>query len=813
MKKLLWCFLTLLCTTLFAQPAPPPRHLTRERSYHVVHYKLILSIDTRKKTCQGDAVITLTPLRPQFDAVLFDAADLQVSRVTLDDKPLVSSISGDTLSISLSKPYTFTDTLTLDIKYSVVDPKKGLYFIQPDSGNPRGQWQAWTQGEAEDNHYWFPCYDYPNDLSTSETIVTVDDQLTAVSNGSLLEKTLDKKHHTATFHWLESKPHVSYLISLAVAQYVNVEDSAGSLPIENYVYPHEEDDAVRSFGNTSSMIEYFSKKINFPFPWEKYGHALVENFMFSGEENVSISTITDHTIHDARADLDYSSDPLVAHELAHQWWGDLVSFRDWSHAWLSEGFATFFEMAYEEHAHGHDVGAKVLHDAQQLVVNSDRFDSRRPTVCDRYNNPMELFDNRIYQKGACVLHMLRYVLGEELFWKSLDYYVHKFAFHNAETNDLKVAIEEATGYNLQWFFDEWLYHAGYPEFFVQTSWDKSTQSVFVTVKQQQKIDSLTPVFRTPVDIEVWVHDVPQTYRVEITQREERFSFPAYQQPQLVIFDKGGQLLKREVFQKSLDEWLYQLQHAEEGMDRLAALEELQWVVDSSRVRMAVEKGALEDYFPEVRRDATWALGDVKSTDETDNLIKAYGDRESGVRVASVTSLGKHRGEKVVSTLTHAFERDSSYVVAAAALRSLVLADSVHRREYLSKALLRDSYNEGIRSAALQCFAEIGDREAIDTIIAYTHPGHRRDLRIQAIRSLGSLWNGRDDILQYIFRYLKDPSYFVRRSTVDVMARIGNAEVLHRLKEFSTEETDPRLVKVVREAIQRVEDALNRKDSH
>lgn len=805
--------LIIISGAVFSQQNVPPLHATRERTYHVVHYKLLLSVDVRGKECRGDAIITLVPLRPQFDTVRFDAAEMTIHRVAMQDMILASSLAADTLSVALDKPYGLADTLTLDINYSVTAPTKGLYFIQPDSGYPEKQWQAWTQGEANDNHYWFPCYDAPNDLSTSETIITVDDQFTAVSNGLLVEKTSDKKHHKSTFHWIESKPHVSYLISLAVGNYTDITDSLGSLPIENYVYPFQEPDAMRSFGNTPSMIDFFSGKIGYPFPWEKYGHALVEDFMFSGEENVSISTITDRTIHDARAHLDYSSDPLVAHELAHQWWGDLVSFRDWSHAWLSEGFATYFEMVYEEHAHGHDYAAKVLHDAQQLVVNSDKFDNRRPTVCARYNAPIELFDNRIYQKGACVLHMLRYILGDELFWKSMTHYVNKFAFQNAETNDFKIAIEEVTGYNLQWFFDEWLYHAGYPDFLIQTSWDQRTQSVNVIVKQQQRIDSLTPVFRMPVDIEVWVHDVPETYHVEITKQVENFSFPAYQQPQLVIFDKGGQLLKRETFIKSRDEWLYQLQHAEDGIDRLAAIDELQWTVDSGMVRNVLEHMMMDDNYPQVRRDATWAIGDVKSADESDALIKAYGDREAVVRAASVTSLGRYKGEKITTLLHHAFEKDSSYVVAAAALRSLVSADSVHRKEYLKEGLRRDSYNENIRSVALQCFSDIGDKEALDTVVSYTRYGVDRNIRVQAIRSLGAIWGNREDVVQYLFRYLTDPSYFVRRSTLDVLGKIENKLVLDRLRQFVATERDGRLVKVAGEVIAKLEVSLQKKESH
>ena len=527
-----FCILVLISSTfvLAQETQAPSLHPTRERMYHVLHYKLNLAFDVKGKTCKGEASIRLVPLRPNLDEIDLDAAELAISRVLLDDSRLEFNQSGDTLAVALGRPYGIRDTLTLGITYSVASPKRGLYFIQPDSGYPNSQWQAWSQGEQEDNHYWFPCYDHPNDLATSEVIATVDDNFTAVSNGKLVSVHLDPANHSATFHWMESLPHVSYLISIAIAEYADVSDSWGDIPIHNYVYANRKTDGMRSFGKTSRMLEFFSSKTGYRYPWEKYGHALVQDFMYSGQENVSVATITDKTLHDARAHLDNSSDPLVAHELAHQWFGDLVSFKDWSHSWLSEGFASYFEMLFAEYDKGHDSGFKEIADAQTSVVNSDRLDKRRPTVTSCYINPGDLFDNRIYAKGACVLHMLRFTLGDELFWKSINHYLEKFAFRNAETNDFKVAIEEATGYNLEWFFDEWLYKAGYPEFDIASHWDAQTRAVQLTIRQIQKTDSLTGIFRVPVDIEVWVHDQPTTYHIEINQKEETFSFLAYQEP-------------------------------------------------------------------------------------------------------------------------------------------------------------------------------------------------------------------------------------------------------------------------------------------
>ncbi|MBI1805387.1 MAG: HEAT repeat domain-containing protein [Ignavibacteriae bacterium] len=814
MKQCFYVLFVFWSSFVLAQESqPPPAHATRERTYDVLHYKLNLTFDVRGKSCQGDAAIMLVPLRPGLDTIDLDAAGLNVTRITLEDSKLEYILSGETLAIALGKPYGIHDTLTLSIRYSVTSPKKGLYFIQPDSGYPNKQWQVWSQGEQTDNHYWFPCYDAPNDKATSEVIATVDDGFTAVSNGKLVSVKHDTNNHTATFHWIESKPHVSYLISVAIGEYVTVSDSWNDCPIDNYVYARQKSDAMRSFGKTPAMLEYFSSKIGYRYPWEKYGHALVHDFMYSGQENVSISTITDRTIHDARAHLDNSSDALVAHELAHQWFGDLVSFRDWSHSWLSEGFASYFEMLFQEYDKGRDAGWKEISDAQTAVVNSDRFDKRRPTVTNRYVNPSDLFDNRIYQKGACVLHMLRFILGDELFWKSINHYVEKFAFKNVETNDFKIAIEEATGYNLDWFFDEWLYKAGYPEFDITSRWDDQSRTVQLTVRQAQRTDSLTGVFRTPVDIEVWVHGEPVIYHVEITKQNETFSFPAYQEPQLVLFDQGNWILKKVNFQKPIEQWIFQLEHAQEGVDRLKAIDELTWVADSLPVRKALEHAMLEDHFSDVRREATWALGDAKKIVEPDSLLLAYGDRESKVRVAAVTALRQFHDDRVLKTLRYAFSKDSSYAVAAAALRSLTLLDSMQRKQYLAEALKRDSYNEVIRSTALDMLAGIGDDSALELVKSYSTYGIERNVRLQAIRLLGKVWGTHEDVFLYILRYLNDPSFQVKRALLDVLGGSGNPVALGPLNKFLERESDSRLLKGAREAIEKIQQAQHDKSGH
>lgn len=814
MKNLTFLFVLLVSRSLLAQEGVSlTEHFARERTCDVLHYKVNVDIDEKTKVCRGDVSISFVPLRSSFAFVDFDAAEMAIDRVQLNGQSVEFKHHGDTLTIDLGKEYGLRDTLSVNIHYVVTSPKQGLYFVRPDSGYAKKQWQIYSNGETTENHHWFPCYDFPNDMATSEMIVTVNENWTAISNGKLIDVKKDAKRHKATYHWYEGRPHVSYLISLVAGEYVEVKDSWGTVSLSYYVYKYQKDDAMRSFAKSPKIMDFFSTKIGYPYPWEKYAQSVVQDYFLGGQENVSATTLTDGTIHDARAHLDISSDGLVAHEMAHQWFGDLMTCRDWSHLWLNEGFASYFDILFQEYDKGIEVALKSIYDSQHSVVTSDVGEKRRPSVCSKYVNPSTLFDNRIYGKGACVLHMMRSILGDELFWKAINHYTTKFAFHPVETNDFKIAVEEATGYNLHWFFDEWLYKAGYPEFEVKSKWDNATQSVLVSVTQVQKTDSLTGIFKMPVDIQVWIHDTPIDHRVMVSNANEEFRFPAYQEPQLVLFDKGSTILKKVKCEKSTDEWIFQLRHAEHGVDRIAAIDELRWIVDSAKATEALKLAALEDRLAEVRLNAVWALADAKKTDLSETFLKTYGDNDSKVRSASVTALKNYKGENILGVLQHAFDKDSSYVVAASAMTSLMKSDSLNAKQYARQGLQRDSFREGIRIAALRGLAEVHDDEAFALVKQYTEYGIDRSVRMEALGLMSRKWKEREDVVPYLIQMIDDPSFQVRRASMEMLGNSGSPAGLSPLQRIVDGENDARLVKVSREAIDKIKKAQQEQESH
>jgi aminopeptidase N len=791
-------------------PAPavvvPPLHRPRDRYYDVINYRLTIEADLKTKTVAGEAEVTLAPVRPGLDVVRLDAwSGMKVTRVRVDGTTREFIHSGDTLEIPLGKPRAVTDTLVVAVLYSTTAPPKGLYFSGPDESDPEKPYQVYSQGEMDENHYWFPCYDFPNDRATSEMIATVATPFTATSNGRLVGVQKDASGAKTTWHWKEELPHVSYLVSLTVGEYSLVEDSWRGKPILNYVYKSNAKDAPRSFEKTPAMMDFFSDLTGYPYPWEKYGHTIVQDFIYGGQENVTITTLTDNTIHDARAHLDRNSDGLVAHELAHQWFGDLVSFRDWSEAWLSEGFATYLTLLSEGNINGKDEYSYQLMQTQADVTNADVGDRRRPTVTKRYTDPGSLFDNRIYGKGGCVLHMLRKTVGDTLFLKGLRKYVADYAFKVAETNQFRVVMEEVTGHNLDWFFDQWAYGAGYPKFDVSQKWDEATRTVSVTVTQTQTPDSLTGIFTMPVDILVWVGDDPETYTETITDSVHVFTYPAYREPKLIIFDKGSNILKTATFNKPVSQWVEQLLRAGDAADRVAAVHELRWTVDTPAVKTALLGALIRDEFWGVRYEAALALADSK-VQIGDELVPGYGDRDARVRGAVVRALGNFKGgELAVKTMRHAFDVDSSYVVAANALRGLVKADSANSLPLCLEALSRDSQDDQVRTSALRSLATYKTVPGVaDTVRAYTVRGRARNMRVLAVSLLAKNWPTEDE-LEYVATLLEDPVFHVRRAAIDALGNAGNEDSLEPLRRRLATETNDRLLQSVREAIKKIED--------
>jgi aminopeptidase N len=526
--------ITIAAFSTYAQV--PRRNFNRAQTFDAQNYTIRVSFDRAKKKVFGDTTVSLKPLTAAFRTVELDAVGLVFDSVGLE--PSGASLKYQTLPrkviVTLDKSYGPDDEISIRFKYSAV-PKKGIYFIPADQTHSD---QIWSQGEAEEGRYWFPSFDFPSDKAASEEYVTAQKDETVVGNGELLDK-IENANETATWHYKMSIPHSTYLISLVVGRYAKVTDQYKQTPLGFYVYPGRETTAVNAFGGTKDMIAAFEELTGVPFPYNKYDQTVVAGFKFGGMENITATTMADTAIYLADIELtkSYVTD-LVSHELAHSWFGDLVTCRNWAELWLNEGFATYMEAAYREKAFGHDdYLKKIREDAADFLIDDAKTTKRHGLFNLRAGNVDALFDNSAvtYSKGSAVLHTLREQVGAEAFWRALNIYLNRHKFANVESSDLEKVIEETSGQDLKWFFNQWVYHAGAPRLDIRRTYNNRTKTLVLTIAQTQKIDPLIPAaFRLPLEITIRTASGDTTHTLDITKRLQTFSFKTPQPTELVI---------------------------------------------------------------------------------------------------------------------------------------------------------------------------------------------------------------------------------------------------------------------------------------
>ncbi|HEX8175315.1 MAG TPA: M1 family aminopeptidase [Pyrinomonadaceae bacterium] len=642
------------------QEQTPPRrqmrgteHRRPQRTYDVQHYTIRTRFDVPNKTVYGDTTVMLRPLASGFLSFDLDATGMEFESVKLepDGKALRWTQAPNKLSITLDRSYTASDTVAVRIRYRTT-PEKGLYFVPASPATRYRRYtkpaQIWTQGEPEENHFWFPCYDFPDDKATSEQYITTGANETAISNGELLETT-NNPDGTRTFHWKMEQPHSSYLISMVVGNYVKLTDSYRNIPIEYYTYPGTEAKARAAFGRTPQMMQFFSDRFQFGFPFNKYAQTIVANFIFGGMENITATTQADTEILSGPDDEPSDgADNLVSHELSHSWFGNIATAKDWANLWVNEGFATFFEAAYKEHAAGRDAYMEEMDGNASAYFSEDSYQYRRPIVSNRYLKPVDLFDATLYKKGGVVVHMLREVVGDDVFWKALNAYLNEFKYQNTEARDVQRVFERVSGKNLDWFFDQWLYKAGYPELRVRQSYNPQTRQLALDVEQTQTPDALTPsVFRLPgIEIEIGTTRGRKTERIDVTKRSERFTFTLDSRPRMVVFDKGQRVLKKLDFPQPGEMTVFQLRHSTDAIARKAAAERLAEMEDASLLEderretvEALRQALAHDSFYGVRAAAADALTRFRSDAAMSSaLLEATKDKDSRVRSVAIKGI-------------------------------------------------------------------------------------------------------------------------------------------------------------------------------
>ncbi|MCX6024241.1 MAG: M1 family aminopeptidase [Chloroflexi bacterium] len=706
--------------------------------------------------------------------------------MTVDGAPVSFESTDRKLLIHLAAPLNSGQGATVAVAYETT-PRRGLYFIAPDEGYPDKRRHAWTQGEMEDGRFWFPGYDYPNEKATSEVIATVPEPYFVLSNGKLLETRHDQEGGTKTYHWSQDQPHAPYLITLVAGEYAQVHEEWDGIPIDYYVPPGREDDGLRCFGATPDMVRHFSEMIGVRFVWNKYAQITVSDFIFGAMENTTATTMTENMLHDARAHLDFSADGIVAHELAHQWFGDLVTCRDWSHGWLNEGFATYFDALYTEHHKGRDEFLVQMRGNAETYLAEDGGHYRRPLVTNVYNDPMDMFDRHLYEKGSLVLHMLRNVLGDVLWWKAINHYVTKHQYQWVVTADLQRAIEESTGRNLDWFFQQWVFQAGHPEYKVEYSWDDATHLARVRIEQTQKTDHGTPLFRMPIDLRFTTDSGDQTVTVQVNDKEQSFYFSLPSKPRMVRFDPDFKVLKTLDFAPGKDLLLTQLRQAPDALGRIAAAEGLA-KIGTPDVVEPLNDALRHDSFWAVQAAAARALGQIKTPAALAAVLQGVNLEHPKARRAVMSALGEWKDAAAADALLRVLEAgDASYYVEASAAYALGRTKDGRAFEALVAVLNgKDSHMDVIRTMAFDGLAELKDARAIDVALEWSAYGKPMRVRERAVAALGRLSgefpDRKQELLDRLIDLLEDPWLRLKTEAAAAVEACKDARAIPRARE-------------------------------
>ena len=683
-----------------------PLQSERSRDYDAIHYRVKLRFDEERKIFWGENTITMSPFNDGFNRCVLDAEKYTVTSVKdAMGKKLEFEQPVHQLIVHFPRPYQYKDTLSFTVFYNTEessDPDKsrrsrrsrGIVFFDESPRHPRIieaiSWPIYARN-------WFPCYDHPNDKTTQEMVITVNDEYKALSNGRLVGVTEDRKNKTKTFYWSVDRPHSTYLSMFVVGPYEVVKDSLGSLPINYWVYKKDVKDALRSFHKTPGIIAFFNKEFGYDYPWAKYDQVIQPGFG-GGMECTSATLIGEGTIHDERAEQDFQSHGLVAHEAAHQWWGDLVTFRDWGHTWISESFGTYSEHIFTKYDLGEDEGAVNLMNKKNAYLREAHNRYMRPIVFHRWDSPQNNFDSHTYPKGAVVINMMRWILGKTPFLKAISHFLHKHEFQPADTHDFLTAIKEVTGKNMDWFFEQWLLKPGHPVFDVNTIWDSDTKKVRMRIAQVQDTSGRIPVFKTPVIIGIVTKKGKKSEKVWIEKKDEEFQFACDQKPLMVRFDEGNYLLKEWTFEKSLEELLYQLEH-DDVIGRMWAAAELSKFPDDSRTIKGLLKSAKDDSFWAVRRSAVGSLGGFQKKKHILFLKKRAEDKNSKVRTEVLRVLADLNQPDLVKFFKERFEKDDSYVAQAEALRGIGKCGDESSGTFLMDAAKMKSPRNVVKRAA------------------------------------------------------------------------------------------------------------------
>jgi len=747
----------------FRLPESKP-HYVPPKEFRTLHRKIELSVDFQKKGISGSCTLDVEPMLRGLRKAHIDASELEIKSCRVDGARVDFEYDNATLVVPLPEK---GGSHSIRVEYSA-SPKEGLYFSAPDAEHPEKEVQAWTHSEPEAARFWYPCHDHPSDKSSSEMVIRVPKGFRVISNGKLLS-TADEGDDTV-FHWREDTPHSTYLSSFVAGKFGEITQEVHGLKL-HYNFPESKrPDVLRYFGETPRIIEVLEGLTEMKYPYEKYDQTTVQDFIAGGEENLNATTLAMNYYPEAGTEEDFQptySNPfsrtvnLVAHEAAHMWFGDWVTCSDWCHAWINEAWATYLQSLYTEKTMGADFMRWEMRAREVEYFEEDEKEYRRPIVDREYVWPHDVFDHTTYRKGASMLHELRYIMGDDAFFRGTAEFLRRHARACADTDDMRKAMEAVSGLQLEEFFEQAFMRPGYPEFKVDYAWDDAAKTATLRVKQEQDTSDGTPVFKLPCDIVFYVEGIRKKFRVMLDTADQSLLFSLDSRPLVVEFDPERWLLKKVRFDKTFDLLEKQLAHSQDAWSRAEAATAL-GKTGSDRAVPALKAAAKMEQFWDVRVCALRALGEIGNDSALEAILEIGVPSDRRVRRAVAKALGSFKDERARKLLVGFLESDESPYVRCEAALALAKSWPDGVLPHLKKAMKVHSPNETLAEACLEAMGKLKDEEAkriVDDNLAYGKPTRVRVGALKAIKSRGLVADDELPLLKEILQ--NDKEYRVR----------------------------------------------------
>jgi aminopeptidase N len=807
-------FLSIIVFTLFTISLFPQNELDDSLNIHTRNYDqqnilLNLKFNFDKQEVYGIEDFTFYPLVNNFEKLTLHSRTTKVSEVTLGKKDLSFSQDEKHLYITLDKPYRIGDKVTVTIKYTS-DPTTGMFFFKPTKENPEIPFEIWTQGEGDYNRFWYPAYDLPDDKLTSEIIATVPDTLVAISNGVLQSVVENPSDNTKTFDWKMNQVHSNYLNTLIVGDYQTVKEDDRGIELDYNVPKKWADKTDYFYGQTADMMNFYSDYI-IPYPYERYAQTTVWDFDWGGMENITSATLNRRLLHDQSAEPNYSSEDLLAHEMAHQWFGDYLTCKTWDHIWLNEGFATYMADLWIEHKYGENqFRFRRYNENNKYLFNEIKSDPLDTIKLDTLNKiPVELQGRKAYEKSAAVLNMMRFYLGDKAFEKGLKRYAERFAGEAVITEDFEKVMSETSGRDLSKFFREWVYGAGFPVFNISYFWNKDKKDLELKVYQAQETFPAVGIFHVPVLVEITTRDGVALDTVSISKREETFNLKCDDKPYMVRFNKNYWVLCKVNVSKSFDEWVYQLLHDDDVVGRIVAAKQL--ANFGLKAIPYLKKVLIRDKFYGVRIQAVRSLKGIGGSDVFEPLVLASNDLDARVRVKAIKALSIFNADQVSSLLMDKIKNEKNVYVIGAAYYTIgnVKMDSAFN--ILSEGLKLDSHRNIIRRDIFDGFKSLDDPRVLPLVKKYTQYkysyGGMHLLDTAALNcAMMFTKTNREEVVNIVSSALINPYFRTRNYAANLLVKLQASDELPLLKKVLNSERRLEVTTVLQNAIKKLEKA-------